>query len=90
MAVSASSLLLLQRTRSQNLDHYLLLGFPRTLAQFWSPIDLHTRILDRVGKDSLNGHTLACLTGGAEQVTVGKMPCNDATASGLAVLRAHL
>jgi len=63
------------------------LSFPQTPTQFRLPTDLHTQILDRAGKDSLNGHTLARLT--SEQVTAGKMPCNEATASSLAVLRAH-
>jgi len=65
------------------------LSFPQTPTQFRLPTDLHTQILDRAGKDSLNGHTLARLTSSSEQVTAGKMPCNEATASGLAVLRAH-
>ena len=37
----------------------------------------------------LNGHTLARLICSSEQVAEGKMPCNDATALDLAVLRAH-
>ena len=50
-------LLLLQPTRSQNLDHYLLLSFPRTPPRFWPPIDPCDQLLDPAYDILLNGCT---------------------------------
>ena len=50
-------LLLLQPTRSQNLDHYLLLSFPRTPTQFLPAIDPHVQLLDSAYNISLTGCT---------------------------------